>query len=182
MYLCSFNRYIFKYHCPPLSLCQKMNWCFEYSTLNYLQTSLPALTSLSARVAGAGPCFFLLVDYCLPRAKASWVELTRNSWSRIHEHTILLKFLSIILREFSDLRFLYGFLKPFEGGWFSVRFSSFLFYSVQYWTVETVRGWASLKKYISQSKAVELTVNKRKESFCLDFVQKSGKAVCGPHI
>ena len=36
-------------------------------------------------------------------------------------------------------------------------------------TVETVRGCVSLKKYKSQGKAVEVTVN---NNFCLDFVQE----------
>jgi hypothetical protein len=40
---------------------------------------------------------------------------------------------------------------------------------------ETVRGCVSLKKYKSQDKAVEVTVNKKEENskdFCLDFVQE----------
>jgi hypothetical protein len=40
-------------------------------------------------------------------------------------------------------------------------------------TVETVRGCVSLRKYKSQGKAVEVTVNTKEENsidFCLDFV------------
>jgi hypothetical protein len=38
------------------------------------------------------------------------------------------------------------FLNDREGGIVSIRFSSFLLYSVQKWTAETVRGCVSLKK------------------------------------
>jgi hypothetical protein len=40
------------------------------------------------------------------------------------------------------------------------------------WSVETVKGCVSLKKYKSQGKAVEVTVNSKEEDFCLDFVQE----------
>jgi hypothetical protein len=43
--------------------------------------------------------------------------------------------------------------------------------------VETVRGCVSLKKYKSQGKAVEVTVNSKDENsqdFCLDFIQEFG--------
>jgi hypothetical protein len=57
--------------------------------------------------------------------------------------------------------------------WFSIRFSSFHLYSVQQRTIETVRGFVSLKEYISQGKAIEVTVNSKEENhedFFLDFV------------
>jgi hypothetical protein len=41
------------------------------------------------------------------------------------------------------------------------------------WTVESVRGYVSLKKYKSQVKAVEVTVNGKEENsedMSLDFV------------
>ena len=43
--------------------------------------------------------------------------------------------------------------------------------------VETVRGCVSLKKWKSQGKAVEVTVNNKEENsedLCLDFVQEVG--------
>jgi hypothetical protein len=43
--------------------------------------------------------------------------------------------------------------------------------------LETVRGCVSLKKYKSQGKAVEVTVNSKEENpydFCLDYVQEFG--------
>jgi hypothetical protein len=49
-----------------------------------------------------------------------------------------------------------------KGVWFSVRFPPFSF-------TETVRGCGSLKKYKSQGKAVEVTVNNKEEN-SLDFV------------
>ncbi len=56
------------------------------------------------------------------------------------------------------------FLNHREGVWFSIRFSSFLLYSVQYRTIETVRGCLSWKKYKSQGKAAEVTVNSKEET------------------
>jgi hypothetical protein len=59
--------------------------------------------------------------------------------SRIHERTISLRFLGIIFKV-SDLRFLYGFLKPMGRGYiFLSGFPPFSF-------TETVRGCVSLKK------------------------------------
>ncbi len=55
---------------------------------------------------------------------------------------------------------------------FSIRFSSFLLYSVQLCTAETIRGCVSLKKYESQGKTVEGTLNS-KEDFCLDASPKT---------
>ncbi len=55
-----------------------------------------------------------------------------------------------------------------------VFYQEFLISSLQC-TVETVRGGVSLKKYKSQGKAVEVTVNSKEENpedFCLDFVQE----------
>jgi hypothetical protein len=49
--------------------------------------------------------------------------------------------------------------------WFSIRFSSLLLYSVQQHTVATVRGCVSLKKYKSQGKAVEMTLNSKEENY-----------------
>ncbi len=46
-------------------------------------------------------------------------------------------------------------------GTISIQFSSFLLFSD---TVETVRGCVSLKKYNSQGKAVEMTLNSMKEN------------------
>ncbi len=40
--------------------------------------------------------------------------------------------------------------------------------------LETVRGCVSLKKYKSQGKAVEATVNSKEENFWLEFVQEFG--------
>ncbi len=42
--------------------------------------------------------------------------------------------------------------------------SSFLLYSVQLFTLETVRGCVSLKKYKSYDKAVEVAVNSKEEN------------------
>ncbi len=53
---------------------------------------------------------------------------------------------------------------------FLIRFPPFSF-------TETVKGCVSLKKYKSQSKAVEVTVNNKEENsedFCLDFDQEFG--------
>jgi hypothetical protein len=36
------------------------------------------------------------------------------------------------------------------------------------------KGCVSLKKYKSEDKVVELTVNSKEENFCLDFVQEFG--------
>jgi hypothetical protein len=51
-----------------------------------------------------------------------------------------------------------------KGLWFSPRFSSFLLYSVQLRSVETVRGCASLNKEKSQGKAVEVTLKSKDEN------------------
>jgi hypothetical protein len=53
-----------------------------------------------------------------------------------------------------------------KGVWFSIRFSSFLLYSVLYsnGAVETVKGCLSLKKYKSLGKATEVTVNSKEEN------------------
>ncbi len=73
--------------------------------------------------------------------------------SRIHQRTISLRFLGIILK---ILRLE---VSVWKGVRFSIRFSSFLLYSVPWSTIEIVRGCVSLKKYKSQGKAVEVTVN-----------------------
>jgi hypothetical protein len=68
------------------------------------------------------------------------------------------------------------FLNHREGGmvlWFSIRVFSFLFYCVK----EKSRNCKRLKKYKSQGKAVEVTVNSKEENsynFCLDYVQEFG--------
>jgi hypothetical protein len=46
--------------------------------------------------------------------------------------------------------------------------------TVQQCTIETVRGCVSLKKYKSQCKAVDVTLNSKEENFFLDFVQEFG--------
>ncbi len=80
--------------------------------------------------------------------------------------------------EFSDLRFLHGFIKPYgKGHVFLSGFPPFSFTAYSNWTVEPVKGCVSLKKYKSQGKAVEVTVNRKEENsedFCLDFVQEFG--------
>ncbi len=92
--------------------------------------------------------------------------------SRIHERTILLRFLGIILRVSVWI------LEPQgKGCGFLSGFPPFSFTMYSNWTVETVRGCVSLKKYKSQGKAVELTLNSNEENFedfCLDFVQEFG--------
>ncbi len=108
--------------------------------------------------------------------------------SRIHEHTIFLRFLGIILR-ISDLRFLYGFLNK-EGG--MVFYQVFLLSPLQCtvtFTIEMHKTFLdfeeickmSLKKYKSQGKAVEVTVNSKEKNFqdfCLDFLQEFGLWRC----
>ncbi len=65
--------------------------------------------------------------------------------------------------KFSDLRFLYGFLKPLGRG---VWFSSFLLYSVPYsnWT-RNCKKLREFKEIETQCNAVELTANSKKENF-----------------
>ncbi len=60
--------------------------------------------------------------------------------------------------------------------WFSIM--GFLPFSFTVCTVETVRG--CVKKYKSQGKAVEVTVNCKEENsedFCLDFFQEFGLGI-----
>ncbi len=54
-----------------------------------------------------------------------------------------------------------GFLNHWEG--FLSGFPPFSYTEYSNWTVETVRGCVSLKKYKSQGKAVEVTVNSKKK-------------------
>ncbi len=56
----------------------------------------------------------------------------KGSWSRIHEHTISLRFLGI-LKSSQNEAFV----------WFSIKFSSFLLTVYGNWTVEIVRGCLS---------------------------------------
>jgi hypothetical protein len=56
------------------------------------------------------------------------------------------------------------FLNHREGGIFSAGFPPFSFAVYNNCTVETVRGCVSLKKYKSQDKAVEVTVNSKEEN------------------
>jgi hypothetical protein len=67
-----------------------------------------------------------------------------------------MRFLGIIL--FSNLKFLYGFLKNRERG--MVFYQVFLLSPLQC-TVTNVRGCVSLKKY---SKPIEVTVNSKEEN------------------
>ncbi len=61
----------------------------------------------------------------------SYMQASAVSRSRIHERTILLRFLGIILRALR-LKVLNGFLKIIgKGVWLSIRFPSFLLDSVQ---------------------------------------------------
>jgi hypothetical protein len=60
--------------------------------------------------------------------------------------------------------------------WFSIRFSSFLFYSVQKLNSRNCKRLRELKEK-SQGKAVYVAVNSKEENFkdfCLDFVQEFG--------
>ncbi len=73
------------------------------------------------------------------------------------------------------------FLNHREGGMvFLLGFPPFSLTVYSNWTVEIVRGCVRLKKYKSQGKTVEVTVNCKKENsedfedFCLDFVQEFG--------
>jgi hypothetical protein len=67
--------------------------------------------------------------------------------------------------ESSYLRFLYEFFKPWGRGYgFLSGFPRFSFTVHSNWTVETLRGCVSLKKYKSQGKTVEVTVNSKKEN------------------
>ncbi len=93
--------------------------------------------------------------------------------NRIHERTISLRFPGIIL----------GVLRLQVSVWISVTigkgvwFSFFLLYSVHSnCTLETVRGRVSLKKYKSQGKAVEMTVNS-KETTIKTFVWDPEKPI-----
>ncbi len=80
--------------------------------------------------------------------------------------------------EFSDLRFLFRFLKnQMEGVMVFISFPPFSFTIDRNWTVEKVKGCVSLRKCKSQGKAVEVTANSKEENsyvFCLDFVQEFG--------
>jgi hypothetical protein len=63
------------------------------------------------RRRGHERCFMSII-FCLLRR-----DRCMRYRSQIHECAISLRFLGIILRGFSDLRFLYGFLKPFGRGY-----------------------------------------------------------------
>jgi hypothetical protein len=63
----------------------------------------------------------------------------------------------------------YGFLSGFHTFFFTVHNNR---------TLETIRGCVSLKKYKSQGKAVQVTVNSKEENICLDFVQEYDICTC----
>jgi hypothetical protein len=63
------------------------------------------------------------------------------------------------------LRLLFGFLKPLGRGYgFLSAFPPFSFKVDSSGGVETIRGCVSLKKYKSQGKIVEVTVNTKEEN------------------
>jgi hypothetical protein len=93
--------------------------------------------------------------------------------SRIHEHTVSLRFLGIILRVFRLEVSVWISSTIGRGVWFFILgFPPFSF-------TEIVRGCVSLKKYKSQSKAVRVTVNSKEEnSENFDWISSKNSA-CG---
>ncbi len=72
-----------------------------------------------------------------------------NRARKWYSYTSEAEFMNVQSWELSYLSFLYGFLKPYERGYgFVSGFPSFSFTVYSNWTVETVRGCESLKRWL----------------------------------
>ncbi len=134
------------------------------------------------------PGTFKLWTLCCPETKTKGLSCTvgdkpwrvlecLHSRSRIHEHTISLRFLEKIWRvlrlEVSE----WFFYNHREGGMVSIRFSSFLLFSLQKLNWRNCKRLQEFEEIEIARQAVEVTVNSKEENsseFCLDFVQEFG--------